>query len=101
MALTDTESAARKLLPRMGAFESLYYALGLNSDTCHVEMEAVSCQQLLALVLLHWHELGKSPVQESTVQETARTQWLVSRCYHHHVNLTIAVVTIASVVVIY
>eukprot|EP00438_Fugacium_kawagutii_P011917 Skav226414 [mRNA] locus=scaffold3528:13934:24652:+ [translate_table: standard] len=30
----------RKLLPRLGAFESLYYALGLNSDSCHVEMEA-------------------------------------------------------------
>lgn len=30
----------RKLLPRMGAFESLYYALDLNSDSCHTEMKA-------------------------------------------------------------
>ncbi|CAK9012560.1 unnamed protein product, partial [Durusdinium trenchii] len=32
----------RKLLPRMGTFESLYYALDLNSDSCHMDMEAVA-----------------------------------------------------------
>eukprot|EP00435_Cladocopium_sp_Y103_P019596 s583_g4.t1 len=30
----------RKLLPRLGAFESLYYALDLNSDSCHQEQAA-------------------------------------------------------------
>ena len=30
----------RKLLPRLGAFESLYYALDLNNESCHVTLEA-------------------------------------------------------------
>jgi len=32
----------RKLLPRLGAFESLYYALDLNNESCHVTLEANS-----------------------------------------------------------
>jgi hypothetical protein len=31
------EFLQRKLLPRLGAFESLYYALDLNSESCHQE----------------------------------------------------------------
>lgn len=30
----------RKLLPRLGTFESLYYALDLNNESCHVTLEA-------------------------------------------------------------
>ena len=32
----------RKLLPRLGAFESLYYALNLNDESCHVTLKACS-----------------------------------------------------------
>ena len=30
----------KKLVPRQGSFEALYYALDLNSDDCHVDYDA-------------------------------------------------------------
>lgn len=39
----------KKLIPRMGAFESLYYALDLNSPDCHVDLKSDSAPEVSEL----------------------------------------------------
>ncbi|CAJ1407030.1 unnamed protein product [Effrenium voratum] len=45
----------KKLLPRMGAFESLYYALDLNSGDCHAVLEGEARPQVRAAVPVAVH----------------------------------------------